>query len=222
MNRGALGRAGAQRSSCSSCSTRAASRASSASAGPSRVGDKVMQIENDYDKEVYNGDIGLVASIDPTLREMVIVRRPQGRLRLRRTGRAGARLRHHHPQGAGLRVPGRRDSPLDAALSDAAAQPALHRRHARQAPGRAGRAAKGAGHRGPRASDEASLVEARRMARRQMSALVVVATRAPALRIASMALAPSPGCRSTAAMASVNSVTAKPSASADSTDAFTQ
>ena len=31
-------------------------------------GDKVMQmmqIENDYDKEVYNGDIGLVADVDP-------------------------------------------------------------------------------------------------------------------------------------------------------------
>jgi exodeoxyribonuclease V alpha subunit len=27
-------------------------------------GDKVMQIENDYDKDVYNGDIGRVASID--------------------------------------------------------------------------------------------------------------------------------------------------------------
>jgi exodeoxyribonuclease V alpha subunit len=27
-------------------------------------GDKVMQIENDYDKEVYNGDLGLVSRID--------------------------------------------------------------------------------------------------------------------------------------------------------------
>ena len=29
------------------------------------VGDKVMQIENNYDKDVYNGDIGFVAGIDP-------------------------------------------------------------------------------------------------------------------------------------------------------------
>jgi exodeoxyribonuclease V alpha subunit len=29
------------------------------------AGDKVMQIQNDYDKEVYNGDIGLVESVDP-------------------------------------------------------------------------------------------------------------------------------------------------------------
>ena len=28
-------------------------------------GDKVMQIENDYDKEVYNGDIGYIADVDP-------------------------------------------------------------------------------------------------------------------------------------------------------------
>ena len=28
------------------------------------VGDKVMQVENDYDREVYNGDIGTVASVD--------------------------------------------------------------------------------------------------------------------------------------------------------------
>src|SRR6201987_3889121 len=28
------------------------------------LGDKVMQIENDYDKEVYNGDLGIVSRID--------------------------------------------------------------------------------------------------------------------------------------------------------------
>ncbi len=28
-------------------------------------GDKVMQIENDYDKEVYNGDVGFVADVKP-------------------------------------------------------------------------------------------------------------------------------------------------------------
>ena len=33
-------------------------------------GDKVMQVENDYDKEVYNGDIGFVAEVDPELGEL--------------------------------------------------------------------------------------------------------------------------------------------------------
>ena len=36
------------------------------------IGDKVMQVENDYDKEVYNGDLGVVRSIDLETSEMVI------------------------------------------------------------------------------------------------------------------------------------------------------
>jgi exodeoxyribonuclease V alpha subunit len=36
------------------------------------VGDKVMQTENDYDKDVYNGDLGRVVSIDEAQAEMVI------------------------------------------------------------------------------------------------------------------------------------------------------
>ncbi|MDP2374012.1 ATP-dependent RecD-like DNA helicase [Reyranella sp.] len=34
-------------------------------------GDKVMQIENDYDKEVYNGDIGYVDDVDPDAGELI-------------------------------------------------------------------------------------------------------------------------------------------------------
>ena len=34
-------------------------------------GDKVMQIENDYDKEVYNGDIGYINAVDPEGGELV-------------------------------------------------------------------------------------------------------------------------------------------------------
>ncbi len=37
-----------------------------------RTGDKVMQTENDYDKEVYNGDIGRIAKIDSELSEMTV------------------------------------------------------------------------------------------------------------------------------------------------------
>ena len=33
-------------------------------------GDKVMQIENDYDKEVYNGDIGYIDDVDPDASEL--------------------------------------------------------------------------------------------------------------------------------------------------------
>jgi exodeoxyribonuclease V alpha subunit len=34
-------------------------------------GDKVMQIENDYDKEVYNGDIGYVVNVAPDNEELI-------------------------------------------------------------------------------------------------------------------------------------------------------
>jgi exodeoxyribonuclease V alpha subunit len=34
-------------------------------------GDKVMQIENDYDKEVYNGDIGYIETVKPDDGELI-------------------------------------------------------------------------------------------------------------------------------------------------------
>jgi len=37
-----------------------------------KLGDKVMQIVNNYDKEVFNGDIGWISKIDPEEREVVI------------------------------------------------------------------------------------------------------------------------------------------------------
>jgi exodeoxyribonuclease V alpha subunit len=35
-------------------------------------GDKVMQVENDYDKDVYNGDLGFVRSVDTEAGEMLV------------------------------------------------------------------------------------------------------------------------------------------------------
>ena len=35
-------------------------------------GDKIMQIENDYDKDVYNGDIGMVEDVDLDEGEVVV------------------------------------------------------------------------------------------------------------------------------------------------------
>jgi len=37
-----------------------------------RVNDKVMQVKNNYDKDVFNGDIGRIASINPEDQEMAI------------------------------------------------------------------------------------------------------------------------------------------------------
>ena len=45
---------------------------SSGSAGSSLPGDKVMQIENDYDKDVFNGDIGYVLAVDTDDSELTV------------------------------------------------------------------------------------------------------------------------------------------------------
>jgi exodeoxyribonuclease V alpha subunit len=37
-----------------------------------RVGDKIMQMRNNYDKDVFNGDIGRIVAIDRELQEVVI------------------------------------------------------------------------------------------------------------------------------------------------------
>ncbi len=69
-----------------------------------RVGDKVMQTQNNYNREVFNGDIGRVTDID-TDEQMLAVEFDgrRGRVRLRRPGRTATRLRVHDPQGAGQR-----------------------------------------------------------------------------------------------------------------------
>src|SRR5260370_968338 len=35
-------------------------------------GDKVMQIENDYDKDVYNGDVGYIDAVDSDAGELIV------------------------------------------------------------------------------------------------------------------------------------------------------
>lgn len=37
-----------------------------------RVGDKVMQLRNDYDKEVYNGDVGFISELDDSERTLTV------------------------------------------------------------------------------------------------------------------------------------------------------
>jgi exodeoxyribonuclease V alpha subunit len=37
-----------------------------------RVGDKVIQVQNDYQKEVFNGDIGRIVRLDPVEQELVV------------------------------------------------------------------------------------------------------------------------------------------------------
>ena len=128
-------------------------------------GDKVMQIENDYDKEVYNGDIGIHRGRrSQCRRDRRELRWPVRHLRIWRTRHAGARLRGDHSQKPGFGI-SRRDHPgAHPALRHAAAEPALYRRHARQAAGRAGRAEEGRRHRGAQRLGPAAVVEAQRVA----------------------------------------------------------
>ena len=37
-----------------------------------RAGDRVMQLRNNYDKDVYNGDVGFVKSVEPASRSLVV------------------------------------------------------------------------------------------------------------------------------------------------------
>ena len=124
-------------------------------------GDKVMQIENDYDKEVYNGDIGYVEGIDRqrgrTDRQF---RRPYRELPVRRTRYARAGIRRDDPQKPGLGIPRCRHPGPDAALRHAAAQSALYRDHPWQAPGGDCRPAQGGGNRREKCLGAAALVEA--------------------------------------------------------------
>jgi hypothetical protein len=99
-----------------------------------------MQIVNDYDKEVYNGDIGRIISVDPDRAELVI-RFDKRDVPYRFDELDWVALAYattiHKSQGIG--VPGRRDPGDAAAPGHAPPEPALHRRHLRQAPGHPGR-----------------------------------------------------------------------------------
>ena len=110
-------------------------------------GDKVIQLVNDYDKEVFNGDIGHIAAID--LEESLLSIDFDGRRvaydfgELDEIALAYATTVH---KAQGSEYPAVVIPLAIPALHPAAAQPALHRRHPRQAPGRADRPAKGPGH----------------------------------------------------------------------------
>ena len=130
-------------------------------------GDKVMQIENDYDKEVYNGDIGYVADVDPEAGELSA--RFEGRDLVYSFGELDTLVPAyaatvHKSQGSELS--GRGDPGADAALRDAAAEPALHRGHARQTAGGAGGPEEGGRYCGAQRLRAAALVETGRVAGR--------------------------------------------------------
>ena len=110
-------------------------------------GDKVMQVENDYDKEVYNGDLGVVARIEMEEGELSVDF--GGREVTYGFGELDELVLDyattiHKSQGSEYPAVVIVD---DAALPDAAAEPGLHGGDPRQAPRRARRAAEGVGDR---------------------------------------------------------------------------
>ncbi len=83
-------------------------------------GDKVMQIENDYDKEVYNGDIGYIEDVDLAAGELAVSF--DGRSVSYGIGELDtlcSSLCCNHPQKPGLGIPGGRHSRHDPALHHA-------------------------------------------------------------------------------------------------------
>ena len=128
-------------------------------------GDKVMQVENNYDKEVYNGDLGIVSRIDVEEGEVVVVfdnrKITYGFGELDELALAYATT-IHKSQG----------SEYPAVIIPLTTQHypmlqrnlGLYRRDPRQAPGRTPRSTQGAGDRCQGEADASAMVEARRVA----------------------------------------------------------
>jgi len=119
-----------------------------------------MQVENDYDKEVYNGDIGYVTGVEPDGGELTATF--DGRSVTYGFGELDTLVPAyaatiHKTQGS--------EYPAvvicrDVALPHAATQPALHGCHPRQTTGRSGRPAQGRRDRRPRRIGAQAVVEA--------------------------------------------------------------
>ena len=128
-------------------------------------GDKVMQIENDYDKEVYNGDIGYIVDVDPEAGELVATF--DGRSVTYGFGELDTLVPAyaatiHKSQGS--EYPAVVIPVLTQHYCHAAAKPPLHRRHPRQAARGPRRPEEGHRDRGSQRFGPATLVEARRVA----------------------------------------------------------
>ena len=105
--------------------------------GTLRIDDKVMQIRNNYDKEVYNGDIGRIVRIDTENQEVRIAF--DGRVvayEYSELDELGFGLRRFSAQVPGVRIPVRNHSPAHPALYAVAEEPHLYSHNAREAAGR--------------------------------------------------------------------------------------
>lgn len=112
-----------------------------------QMGDKIIQTENDYDKEVFNGDIGTVEQIDPVEHQVVVsyddrmVKYDFGEL-----DEVAPAYACDHPQVAGIGISSGRDSAGHATLHAAATELDIYGDYTGQKAGGADRSEKGAGH----------------------------------------------------------------------------
>ncbi len=112
-----------------------------------RLGDRVMQIRNNYDKDVYNGDMGTISALDLEMQKVTVIM--DGRAvsyDFLEAGRTGARLCHQRAQESGIGVSGCRYPHAYQPLHDATAQLAVYRCKPGATPGRPGRSAEGDCH----------------------------------------------------------------------------
>jgi ATP-dependent DNA helicase RecD-like protein len=128
-----------------------------------QTGDKVIQTENDYDKDVFNGDVGIVERVD-MVEQQVAVRFDHRLVKydfgeLDEISLAYA-IAIHKSQGS--EFPGSRDPSCHATLHAAATKPDLHRDHAGEAAARGNRAEEGVGHCRPQRPSAAAVLRAAR------------------------------------------------------------
>ena len=127
-----------------------------------RVGDRVLQTVNDYDKDVFNGDLGWVTGMDLAAGRIAVSFEDTGvDYDFSELGRAAALLRNDRTPGPGKRVSRGGGAAFDATLPDAAAQPAVHRDHQGEEAGRGCRKPAGAGHGGAQRPSRGAQLDAR-------------------------------------------------------------
>ena len=128
-------------------------------------GDKVMQIENDYDKDVYNGDIGYIDDVDPDASELNVsfdgrsVTYGLGELDTLVPAYAATIHKSQGSEYPAVVIP-----IMYPALRHAAAESPLYGYHPRQTPRRSGWSEEGSRDRGSQRLWPAALVEAGRVA----------------------------------------------------------
>ena len=144
MHRGAAGTEGLNRALQEALNPAgAAVEIGGASARSLRVGDKVMQVRNDYERDVFNGDVGVIAAArrDDDDEPIVEVDFDGRRVRYEADALGELELAYavsvHKSQGS--EYPAVVIPLLMQHYMLLAAQPALHGGHARQAAGGAGR-----------------------------------------------------------------------------------